>query len=95
MIHGKKSGATGVIHRVPPQVPLARLVTIMAPANSAAINGDAEHLRILRKAWDAKFERLCKPRLHVGVGETYGLMYGSPEAMNLLVNGVKNNRSSR
>lgn len=76
----------------PASSPISQIgVTIMALVNSAAINGDAEHLRILRKAWDAKFERLLQtPPTRPGLGKTYGLtMYGSPEAMNLFVNGVK------
>ena len=64
-------------------------VTIMAVVNSVMLNNDPEQLRILKKAWDAKFERLMKgPKTAPGSGKTYGLtMYGSPEAMNLFVNG--------
>ena len=66
-------------------------VTIMALVNSVGITGDTEHLRILRKAWDAKFTRLLEiPPTRPGLGKTYStIMYGSPEAMNLFVNGVK------
>ena len=65
-------------------------VTIMAVVNSVNLNNDQEQLRILKKAWDAKFERLLKaPKSAPGLGKTYGLtMYGSPEAMNLFVNGI-------
>jgi hypothetical protein len=66
-------------------------VTIEALVNSVRINGEPEHLRILRKAWDAKFERLLKaPTSRPGLGKTYStIMYGSPEAMNLFVNGLE------
>jgi len=63
-------------------------VTIMAVVNSVNLNNDPEQLRILKKAWDAKFARLLKvPKTVPGVGKTYSqTMYGSPEAMNLFVN---------
>jgi hypothetical protein len=66
-------------------------VTIAALVNSVRINGEPEHLRILQKAWDAKFERLLKaPSARPGLGKTYStIMYGSPEAMNLFVNGLE------
>ena len=66
-------------------------VTIAALVNSVRINGESEHLRILRKAWDAKFERLLTaPTSRPGLGKTYStIMYGSPEAMNLFVNGLE------
>jgi hypothetical protein len=66
-------------------------VTIAALVNSVRINGESEHLRILRKAWDAKFERLLRaPTSQPGLGKTYStIMYGSPEAMNLFVNGLE------
>ncbi len=65
-------------------------VTIMAVVNSVKMNGDPEHLRILRKAWDAKFKRLkVAPTARPGSGKTYStIMYGCPEAMNLFVNGL-------
>ncbi len=75
----------------PASSPISQIgVTIMALVNSVAINKDAEQFRILRKAWDAKFQRLLKtPSTQPGLGKTYGLtMYGSPEAMNLFVNGL-------
>jgi len=66
-------------------------VTIAALVNSVRINGEHEHLRILQKAWDAKFERLLRaPTSRPGLGKTYStIMYGSPEAMNLFVNGLE------
>lgn len=65
-------------------------VTIDALVNSVKLTGDAEHLRILRKAWDAKFKRLrVAPTARPGLGKTYSTtMYGCPEAMNLFVNGL-------
>ena len=66
-------------------------VTIAALVNSVKLNEEPEHLRILQKAWDAKFERLLiAPAARPGVGKTYStIMYGSPEAMNLFVNGLE------
>lgn len=65
--------------------------TIMAHVNSVSLNDDPEQLRILRKAWDAKFARLLKaPKTAPGLGKSYStIMTGSPEAMNLFVNGIK------
>ncbi len=65
-------------------------VTIAALVNSVKLTGDREHLRILRKAWDAKFKRLLvAPTARPGLGKTYStIMYGCPEAMNLFVNGL-------
>jgi hypothetical protein len=61
----------------------------MAVVNSINLNHDSEQLRILRKAWDAKFARLLEvPKTMPGLGKSYSQnMYGSPEAMNLFVNG--------
>ncbi len=66
-------------------------VTIAALVNSVRLNGEPEHLRILRKAWDAKFQRLLvAPTARPGFGKAYStIMYGSPEAMNLFVNGLR------
>jgi hypothetical protein len=66
-------------------------VTIAALVNSVRLNGEPEHLRILRKAWDAKFKRLLTaPTARPGLGKSYStIMYGSPEAMNLFVNGLE------
>ncbi|MCP4263268.1 MAG: hypothetical protein GY774_38030 [Planctomycetes bacterium] len=66
-------------------------VTIYSLINSIKLNGELEHLRILRKAWDTKFERLLiAPAARPGLGKSYSqIMYGSPEAMNLFVNGLE------
>ncbi len=66
-------------------------VTICALVNSVKLNREPEHLRILQKAWDKKFQRLLTaPAARPGVGKTYStIMYGSPEAMNLFVNGLE------
>jgi len=65
-------------------------VTIDALVNSVKMSRDPEHLRILRKAWEAKFQRSLKaPTARPGLGKTYStIMYGCPEAMNLFVNGA-------
>ena len=66
-------------------------VTIMSLVNSVSLNHDPEQLRILQKAWNEKFARLLEvPKTRPGLGKSYGLtMYGSPEAMNLFVNGTE------
>ncbi len=66
-------------------------VTIASLVNSVMMNRDPEHLRILKKAWHAKFKRLLvAPTAKPGLGKSYSTtMYGSPEAMNLFVNDVK------
>jgi hypothetical protein len=63
---------------------------MMALVNAVRLGGDPEHLRILRKAWDAKFESLkVAPASGPGLGKTYSsTMYGCPEAMNLFVNDI-------
>lgn len=63
-------------------------VIVMALVNSVSMTGDAEQLRVLRKAWEAKFERLLvAPTSGPGLGKTYStIMYGCPEAMHLFVN---------
>ncbi len=65
-------------------------VTVMALVNGVKLSHDAEQLRILKKAWHAKFEHLRKaPSSRPGLGKTYStIMYGCPEAMNLFVNGL-------
>ncbi len=67
-------------------------VTVAALVNGVKLSGDEEQLRILRKAWEAKFRRLLvAPSSRPGLGKTYStIMYGCPEAMNLFVNGLKN-----
>ena len=66
-------------------------VTITSLVNSVVMNRDPEHLRILKKAWNAKFKRLLvAPTAKPGLGKSYSTyMYGSPEAMNLFVNGLE------
>ena len=66
-------------------------VTITSLVNSVVMNRDPEHLRILKKAWNAKFKRLLvAPTAKLGLGKSYSTyMYGSPEAMNLFVNGLE------
>lgn len=61
-------------------------VTVMALVNAVRLAGDPEHLRILRKAWEAKFEALKKaPAPGPGQGKAYtGTIYGCPEAAGLL-----------
>jgi len=58
-------------------------VTIAALVNSLRLNREPEQLRIFRKAWDRKFQRLLiAPAARPGLGKTYSqIMYGSPEAM--------------
>jgi hypothetical protein len=66
-------------------------VIIKSLVNSVTMTDDVDHLRILRQAWAAKFERLrVAPSSRPGLGKTYSAtMYGCPEAMHLFVNGVK------
>ena len=61
-------------------------VTVMAHVNGIRIAENAEHLRILRVAWDAKFRRLREaPPPGPGQGKVYGSsMYGCAEAVGLL-----------
>jgi len=69
-------------------------VIVMALVNSVAMTGDAEHLRILRRAWDAKFKGLrTAPQSGPGLGKTYStIMYGCPQAMHLFVHGASGNK---
>jgi hypothetical protein len=69
-------------------------VTMMTLLNNIRINGSEEDLRILRKAWDAKFERLKKiPPTRPGLGKSYStIMYGSPQAINFFQNGIKKDK---
>jgi hypothetical protein len=61
-------------------------VTIQTLVHSAAITHDPEHIRILRKAWKAKFARFESELAggafrSQGVGKVYSsAMYGSSEA---------------
>lgn len=61
-------------------------VEVMALVNGVRIAANPEHLRILRLAWGAKFERLLEaPEPGPGVGKTFShIMYGSAEAASLL-----------
>ena len=67
-------------------------VIVMALVNGVWITGDPEHERILRKAWAAKFERVCGETAELlaspeGVifGKRYGsTMYGCAEVVSLL-----------
>jgi hypothetical protein len=63
-------------------------VTVMAMVNSISMTHDPRQLRVLKRAWNAKFARLLQvPKSRPGLGKTYGhTMYGSPEAMNLFIN---------
>jgi hypothetical protein len=63
-------------------------VIVKALVNSVTLTGESEHLKILRQAWDAKFEGLlAAPKAGPGFGKTYStIMYGCPEAMHLFVN---------
>lgn len=63
-------------------------VIIMALVNSISLNGDKEQLRILRQAWEAKFTVLLNVQ-KLTYWNYAMTMYGSPEAMNLYVNGDK------
>jgi hypothetical protein len=64
-------------------------VTIQTFVHSAAITGDPEHIRILKKAWAAKLERMERELASgafraQGVGKIYSTaMYGSSEAAAL------------
>jgi len=63
-------------------------VVIMAHVNAARIAGNAEHLRVLRVAWEAKFARLLAEPESAGMGKTYtATMYGCAEAVGLLSRG--------
>ena len=63
-------------------------VQVMAHVNAVRIAGNAEHLRVLRRAWQAKSERLCTAmptQERQGRGKTFSTsMYGCPEAVALL-----------
>lgn len=61
-------------------------VTILALANSVRITGDPEHLRILRKAWAAKFADLqSAPTSRPGAGKLFSSsVYGCAEAVGVM-----------
>ena len=58
----------------------------MAYVNAVRMTHNPEHLRVLRLAWDAKFQRLLEaPPAGPGHGKTYtATMYGCAEAIGLL-----------
>jgi uncharacterized protein YyaL (SSP411 family) len=61
-------------------------VIMMAVVNGARIGKNPEHLRILRVAWDAKFQRLLEASpAATGQGKAYtSTMYGCAETVGLL-----------
>ena len=61
-------------------------VIIMALTHSVALTGDAEHRRVLQKAWQARLEVMGELQLDgFAPGKFYAWMtYGSPEADHLL-----------
>ena len=60
-------------------------VTVAAHVNAARLSTTPEHLRVLRKAWDARFAALRKDPSNAGQGKTYtATMYGCAEAVGLL-----------
>jgi len=61
-------------------------VVVMAHVNGVRIANNPEHLRILRIAWEAKFQRLLKSQPSgLGQGKSYSSnMYGCAEAIGLL-----------
>ena len=61
-------------------------VVVMAHVNAVRIADDPEHLRVLRLAWDAKFNALLQtPPSGPGQGKTFSSrMYGCAEAAGLL-----------
>ncbi len=66
-------------------------VIVMANVNAARIAKNPEHLRILRIAWDAKFQRLLKSASsQTGNGKAYtSTMYGCSETVGLLAQSRK------
>ena len=62
-------------------------VTVMAHVNGVRLTGNPEHLRVLKKAWEAKFQRLLNepPEPGPGQGKSYtATAYGCAEAIGLL-----------
>ncbi len=61
-------------------------VVVMAHVNGVRIADNPEHLRVLRVAWDTKFQRLLRmPKPGPGHGKGYSSkMYGCAEAIGLL-----------
>jgi hypothetical protein len=61
-------------------------VTIQAVASAVRIADDPEHLRVLRKAWDALFKKLKASPKSAGGGKAFSsTVYGCPETISLLV----------
>ena len=59
----------------------------MAHVNGVRIADNPEHLRVLRVAWDAKFQRFLEQQPKPGPGHGKGYssrMYGCAEAIGLL-----------
>jgi len=61
-------------------------VVVMAHVNSVRITNNPEHLRVLKIAWESKFQRLLKTQPSgLGQGKSYSSsMYGCAEAVGLL-----------
>ena len=60
-------------------------VTIQALASAVRVADDPEHLRILRIAWNALFERLKASPKSAGAGKAFSsTVYGCPETVSLL-----------
>ena len=60
-------------------------VTVTAHVNAVRLSDTPEHLRVLRRAWDAKFTALQKAPSSAGQGKTYtATVYGCAEAVGLL-----------
>jgi len=71
-------------------------VTVMAYVNAVRIADNAEHLRVLRVAWDAKFKRLLESPDSAGMGKTYTFtMLGCAEAIGLLAAKAKEEAATR
>jgi hypothetical protein len=71
----------------PASGPIRQLgVIVMAYVNAVRIADVPEHLRVLRIAWETKFQRLLDaPKPGPGQGKAYSsLMYGCPETVGLL-----------
>ena len=77
-------------------------VTLMALVSNVRINGNAEHLRILRIAWSAKFRRLQETPLEGaktpfrGLGKLFSVsMYAAAESAALLADAGAASSSAR
>ena len=66
-------------------------VTVTAHVNAVRLSATPEHLRVLRRAWDARFAALQKAPSNAGQGKTYtATMYGCAEAVGLLAHTTPN-----